>query len=418
MSSDSHAGPGNPIQVNDRTYTLPSTPIVGICLDGCEPAYLDAAADLMPNLATIVAQGTRGEAKSVVPSFTNPNNVAIVTGVPSAINGIPGNFYYDADADAEVLMNDPAWLRCPTLLSAFSQAGIDVAAVTTKDKLRAFLAQGLAEGAIAFSVEKAEEATLETHGIGSVLEMVGRPNPGIYEPEASVFCLEAGARLMDREAAKVIYLSTTDFVQHKWAPGEPEANAFYARLDLFIGQLHDSGAIVGITADHGMNAKTRADGTPNVRYLETILVEAGIGEARVILPITDPYVVHHGALGSYATVYVDASHVESAAECLRLIDGVEAVHTRADAARRFNLPADRIGDLVVLSDRGTVLGRTPDWHDLSSVSEGLRSHGGLHEATVPFIVNRPLVEESAATLADGKMRNYDLFHVLCDGVVR
>ncbi|MBT4096626.1 MAG: phosphonoacetate hydrolase [Gemmatimonadetes bacterium] len=404
------------VEVNGRSYTVPETPIVGICLDGCEPDYLDAAATLMPNLASIVNNGIRGEARSVVPSFTNPNNVAIVTGVPSSINGIPGNFYYDAEADAEVLMNDPAWLRCPTLLATLSQAGIDVAAVTTKDKLRAFLAQGLADGAIAFSVEKAEQAARETHGIENVLEIVGRDNPGIYDPEASVFCIEAGARLMEAGMAKVLYLSTTDYVQHKWAPGEPEANEFYARLDQFLGELDRSGAIIGITADHGMNVKTLADGTPNVRYLETILVDAGIDEARVILPITDPYVVHHGALGSYATVYVDGEHIARSLEILGAIDGVEAVHTRDEAAKLFELPADRIGDLVVLADRSTVLGRTPDWHDLSNVSEGLRSHGGLHEATVPFIVNRPLNEACHDRLLAGQMRNYDLFHILCDGI--
>jgi phosphonoacetate hydrolase len=404
------------VEVNGRRYTVPETPIVGICLDGCEPAYLDAAAAHMPNLASIVNDGIRGEARSVVPSFTNPNNVAIVTGVPSAINGIPGNFYYDAETDAEVLMNDPAWLRCPTLLATFSQAGIDVAAVTTKDKLRAFLAQGLAEGAIAFSVEKAEQATMAAHGIDRVLEMVGRDNPGIYDPEASVFCIEAGARLMEAGTAKVLYLSTTDYVQHKWAPGEPEADEFFARLDQFLGELDRSGAIIGITADHGMNAKTLEDGTPNVRYVETILVDAGISEARVILPITDPYVVHHGALGSYATVYIEDEHIDRSLEILRAIDGVEAVHTRNEAAELFELPVDRIGDLVVLADRGTVLGRTPNWHDLSNVSEGLRSHGGLHEATVPFIVNRPLNEACRNRLLTGQMRNYDLFHVLCDGI--
>ena len=131
---------------------------------------LDEAASQMPHLAAIVSDGVRGEAHTVVPSFTNPNNVAIVTGVPAAINGIAGNFYYDAETDSEVLMNDPRWLRCPTLLATFSQAELDVAAVTTKDKLRAFLAQGLAEGAVAFSVEKADEAQVATHGISGAQE--------------------------------------------------------------------------------------------------------------------------------------------------------------------------------------------------------------------------------------------------------
>lgn len=405
------------LTVNGRTYQIPRTPVVGICIDGCEPAYLDEAAAVMPQLQRIIDAGIRGTARSVVPSFTNPNNVAIVTGTPPDINGIPGNYYYDPEADEEVLMQEARWLRCPTLLAAFAQAGVDVATVTTKDKLRAFLSEGLPASSIRFSVEKAHEATLETHGIDDVPGFVGRDNPGIYDPEASVFCIEAGARLLARmPAPRVTYLSTTDFVQHKHAPGSVEANAFYARLDGFLGVLHDSGAVVGITADHGMNDKTQADGTPAVQYLETQLCAAGMSEARVILPITDPYVVHHGALGSYATVYVDAPNVGPAAACLRAIAGVEQVLTRDQAADTYQLPADRIGDLVVLADRNTVLGRTPDWHDLTDVASGLRSHGGLHEGLVPFIVNRPLNHDSTARLTGGDMRNFDLFHVLCNGI--
>ena len=408
--------PGPALTVNGRTYSIPPTPIVGICLDGCEPAYLDEAAHLMPQLQAMIAAGTRGEAHSVVPSFTNPNNVAIVTGVPPDVNGIPGNYYYDPEADEEVLMQDPRWLRCSTLLAGFAEASLDVAAVTTKDKLRAFLSEGLPPSSIRFSVEKAHEVTLEVNGIAGVTDLMGRDNPGIYDPEASVFCIEAGARLMTRTPPpRVLYLSTTDFVQHKYAPGSAGANAFYARLDLFLGELHRSGAIVGITADHGMNGKTKADGSPKVEYLESLLREAGVEEARVILPITDPYVVHHGALGSYATIYLHENHVERATGCLQAVAGVERVLTRSEAAQTFQLPADRIGDLVVLSDRDTVLGRTPDWHDLKDVAIGLRSHGGLHETTVPFIVNRPLVDDVTSRLAAGELRNFDLFHVLCNG---
>ena len=165
-----------------------------------------------------------------------------------------------------------------------------------------------------------------------------------------------------------------------------------------------------------MNAKTNADGSPKVQFIETKLVEEGIAEARVILPITDPYVVHHGALGSYATVYLDADHVETAAAILRAVPGMENILTRDEAAATYRLPSDRIGDLVVLSDRDTVIGRTPDWHDLTEVAAGLRSHGSAHESVVPMIFNRPLRDEYAARLASGQARNWDLFEFLCNGV--
>ena len=401
------------IRVNGREYRYRTAPVVGVCVDGSDPSYTEAAASCMPHLQAMLARGAHGLAQTVLPSYTNPNNVAIVTGTTPDLNGIPGNFYYDMEADREVMMNDPRCLRVPTILAAFSRAGRQVAAVTTKDKLRLLLASGL-EG-ICFSVERAHEARAEEHGIDGVPELVGRANPDIYDPEASVYCLEAGARLLETRRIDLMFLSTTDFVQHKHAPGSPEANHFYGRLDEFLGALDARGAILGITADHGMNAKVRSDNTPRVEFIETRLHEQGLRGARVILPITDPYVVHHGALGSYATVYLDSRDVDRAAAVLRDVPGVEEVLTRARAVAALALPGELIGDLVVLADRGTVLGRTPGHHDLSVVESGLRSHGGRHEATVPIMLNRPLKPEYLERLESGQARNLDLFDFLCNG---
>ncbi len=406
------------ISVNGRAYRRPGGPVVAICLDGTGKAYLDAAATVMPNLRAIVAGGAYGEVQSVVPTLTNPNNVAIVTGVPPRANGICGNYYYDAERGAEVMMNDPAYLRCPTILSAFSRAGLSVAVVTTKDKLRRLLGKDLT--GVCISVERAQaatfqDATVEGNGATDVIAMVGRPAPGIYDPEASIYCLETGVRLIERGKIDLLYLSTTDFVQHKNPPGSPGANAFFARVDEFLGRLDRLGVILGATADHGKNDKVNRDGSPKVKFVESILRAAGFAEARVILPITDPYVVHHGALGSYATVYLDRNHVADAAAALGRVDGIEMVLAREEAAERFQLPSDRIGVLVLLSDRSTVLGRTADWHDLSQVKSGLRSHGGLHERAVPLICNRRLKPEYARRLESGAANNYDLLDFLCNG---
>ena len=402
------------ISVNGRAYRKPDVPVVAICLDGTGKAYLDAASAVMPNLRAMIAGGAYGEVQSVVPTLTNPNNVAIVTGVPPRANGICGNYYYDAERGAEVMMNDPAYLRCPTILSAFSRAGLAVAVVTTKDKLRRLLGKDLT--GVCISVERAQDATLEESGIANVIAMVGRPAPGIYDSEARIYCLEAGVRLIERGKIDLLYLSTTDFVQHKNPPGSLDANAFFARVDEFLGRLDRLGVILGATADHGMNDKVNPDGTPKVRFVESILRAEGFAEARVILPITDPYVVHHGALGSYATVYLDRNHLAAAAAALGRVEGIEMVLTREQAADRFELPSDRIGDLVVLSDRSTVLGRTADWHDLSQVKSGLRSHGGLHERAVPLVCNRRLKPEYDRRLKSGAANNYDLFDFLCNGI--
>ncbi len=404
------------VTVNGNAFSLRDKPIVLVCLDGTAPEYLEAARDVTPNLERIRTKGACGVARSVIPSFTNPNNLALVTGAPPSVNGICGNFYYDRRRDREIMMNDPAHLRCPTVLSAFSRVEKSVAVVTTKDKLCQLLGKDLRNG-ICFSVEKAAETSDEKNGITGVVEKIGRPSPGIYDPESSVYCIEAGNWLLRESRPDLLYLSTTDYVQHKHPPEAPEARAFYARLDRFLGEIDSQGVLLGITADHGMNDKTNPDGSPRVRYLESLLNEKGIDAPRVILPITDPYVVHHGALGSFATVYVKPEDIAAARSILQGVPGVELVLSREEAENRFSLPGDRIGELVVLGDRNTVLGRTAEWHDLSAVRNGLRSHGGLHEQEVPFIVNHRLNADYADRLSGGSTNNYALLDFLCNGTL-
>lgn len=403
------------MEINKRHYGKQKQPIVGVCMDGTSYPYYEAAKDLMPNLQRFIKEGSFGLVKSVIPSFTNPNNMAIVTGVPPKVNGICGNFYWDTQLEEEVMMNDPKYLKVPTILSEMSKNGSRVAVVTAKDKLRKMLAHHL-EG-ICFSAEFADRATLAENGIENIEQdlMEGKTKPGIYDPYISVYCIEAGAKLLKREHFDVMYLTTTDFVQHKYKPGDPEANDFLANIDKWLGELDKMGAIVGVTADHGMQAKTNADGSPKVQFIEKLLAEQGI-DTRVILPITDPYVVHHGALGGYATLYLDdKSQLNAAKEYLLRLDGVETVLTNEEAVATHELPADRIGDLVVLSDAATTLGRTPAWHDLEKVKKGLRSHGSTHSQVVPMIFNKPLKEDYQSYLSAGEARNFDLYHFLSNG---
>ena len=161
--------------VNDRSYRLPSGPMAVVCVDGCEDAYLNVALEQgrMPQLAGILAGGWRGMARGALPSFTNVNNAAIVTGQPPVVTGLSGNFFLDPDTGEEVMMN----------------------------------------------------------------------------------------------SADFLYLSLTDYIQHKFAPEEEGALEFYAALDEQLGRLADLGCRLGITADHGMNAKCHADGSPRVIYV-------------------------------------------------------------------------------------------------------------------------------------------------------
>jgi len=205
----------------------------------------------------------------------------------------------------------------------------------------------------------------------------------------------------------VMYLSTTDYVQHKHAPGTAGANAFYRMMDGYLGQLDAMGCVLALTADHGMNAKVALDGTPDVIYLQDWFDNwLGKSVARVILPITDPYVVHHGALGSFATVYLpDGTDIDAACKRLAALKGMEVVLPRAQAAERFELPADRIGDLVAVSERFTVIGTSAARHDLSALEVPLRSHGGISEQRVPLILNRALPGLDHTR----RFRNFDAF---------
>jgi phosphonoacetate hydrolase len=387
------------VTVNGRSYAAPRSPLVVLCIDGCEPDYLTRAmeADSMPYLRAAVVRGTWAIGDCVIPSFTNPNNLSIVTGVPPSVHGICGNYFYDPHAGVEVMMNDPKYLRAETILARFAAQGATVAVVTAKDKLRRLLGHEMK--GVCFSAETAE---------ADVLELVGLPRPSVYSAALSEFVFAAGVKLLATSRPDVMYLSTTDYVQHKHAPGTAAANEFYRMLDGYLGRLDAAGAVIVLTADHGMNAKTDAAGRPNVIYLQDLLDGwLGAGRARVILPITDPYVVHHGALGSFATVYLpDGTRVDEIVTRLGALPGMELVIDGAAGCRRFELPADRMGDVIVISARDTVLGTAAARHDLSGLDAPLRSHGGLSEQRVPIVLNRPTRLDPSA-----RLRNFDAFDV-------
>ncbi len=408
------------VTVNGRRYRWPEAPVVTVCVDGSQPEYIEEAiaAGVMPWSERIVnGQGADLRVDCVIPSFTNPNNLSIVTGQPPAVHGICGNFYYDRENDCEVMMNEPELLRSPTLFKAFQDAGASIAIVTAKDKLRRLLGKDLRYGeggAICFSSEKADETSTADNGIERVVEMVGMSVPSVYSAELSEFVFAAGVKLMESVRPDIMYLSTTDFVQHKHAPGSAGANAFYAMMDHYWARFDQLGAVVALTADHGMNPKHDESGAPDVIYLQDRLDESlGEGVARVILPITDPYVVHHGALGSFATVYLpDSADVGAVKALIGALRGVEAVYDNAEGCALFELAGDRMGDVIVVSEQRVVLGTSRDRHDLSGLDVPLRSHGGVSEQRVPLIVSRPL----GPIAADRRLRNFDIYDLVLNHV--
>lgn len=406
----------SPVTVNGRTYNWPKRTLVVICLDGSEPAYTDEARKrgLMPNLERVIAKGKELRADSVIPSFTNPNNLSIVTGRPPEVHGICGNFLIDPDTGVETMMNDPKWLRAPTIFAEFQKAGARILMVTAKDKLRLLLSKGLVyDGtAIAFSSEKADKATKAENGIDNPCAAWGMALPEVYSGDLSEFVFAAGVKLIPEFKPDLVYLSTTDFIQHKYGPTEKGALDFYAMFDSYVGKLDALGVTLIVTADHGMNDKHLASGEPDVLYLQDGLdAKFGAGKTKVILPITDPYVVHHGALGSYAAVYTFGAEPSAVASYIKSLDGIDAVLEKAEACQRFGLPPDRTAEVIAVSggaNKTKVLGTSASKHDLSGLDVPLRSHGGLTEQRVPFFINT-----TYNNLPEG-LRNFDAFFVGCN----
>jgi phosphonoacetate hydrolase len=377
-------------------------------VDGGDPDYFDDALDrgIMPRLASMLATG--GEYRrgaSEMPSLTNPNNLSIVTGVSPALHGIPGNYCRLEDGNLE-LLNDPKFLWAPSIHAVLAERGVPTLMVTAKEKLRRLLGRG---GVPSISVEKAPGTGLPEYGVEDLQCLVGAEAPGIYDWNASHYAMRLGlAVYRAHRALRLLYVSLTDRVQHAAAPGEELSDRFLIEFDTLLGEYFDEGFVIGITADHGMNAKHAGDGAPTVHYLTDVLEEAGVEVHDVVLPITDPYVKHHGALGSFAWLYLPESERARARAIVAALPGVEEVWDRTDAATIYEHPADRIGDLAVAASAHVALGGRKQDHDLSGLHGALRSHGGRHEQPVPLITSRPVSGPLADRYHAGVLRSRDL----------
>jgi phosphonoacetate hydrolase len=258
------------------------------------------------------------------------------------------------------------------------------------------------------------------NGIDNVLDFVGAPQPDMYSMELSLFVLDAGIRLLEQRHRDILYLSLTDYVQHKYAPHEAEARRFYQALDQRFGRLEALGALVALTADHGMSDKSDAAGKPNVIWLQDILdAKFGKGDAQVICPITDAFVAHHGALGGFVRVWCRGKATpEQIINVIRGLSGIESVMDKETVCRLHEMPADREGDVAVIASEHVCIGASAADHDLSGL-EGhrLRTHGALSEAKVPFILSEPLNDAYKVKAGAATLRSYQLFDFALNGAM-
>jgi len=333
-----------------------------VLMDGLGPDYVNRSD--MPVVKRMMASGCYGVGKGVLPSVTNVNNASVVTGCFPNRHGIVSNFYFDRATGESVLMEDASFVKRPTVFERASRAGQRSALVAAKDKIRTLLGRG---ASIAVSAEAPPPELVAAAG----------PKPPLYSAEENYWTFRAARHLLRNESIDVIYLSTTDYVMHRHAPEAAESLEHLYTLDRMLGEMVDDNPSLRVllTADHGMNLKTRGIDVARV------LAASGV-EAEAVPIIRDTRTAHHQNLGGACYVYLNnRRQTRKALDVLRREPGIEEVFPRREAASTFQLAASRIGDLFVLGARDVAFG------SLATARQEIhvRSHGSRYEQDVPLL---------------------------------
>jgi phosphonoacetate hydrolase len=366
--------------------------VVIVMFDGLGPDYVEQSS--MPVLKGLSAKGFTKTVAGVMPSVTNVNNASIATGTWPSDHGITGNSFFDERKGQAEYMENSAYLLRSTLFERAAKRGVKSALLTAKKKTVALLAKGAAL-AIAAEAPTAEQ-----------IQKYGTPPP-VYSREINYWLWEVAADLLkNRPDLAFIYVHTTDYPMHTWPASAPESKDHLARLDVLLGRAVAAApdAAFLITADHGMNAKSRCWDLAKACKNRGLELRFALSAER------DKYVKHHRTFGGTGYVWLRSPRdAEAATRILRGLEGVEAVLTRAEAANRFHLMPERIGELVVLGDRETVFGETDAPFEVEHLPPTFRTHGSLHEAIVPLVIYN-----ASGTLppADSIRTNFDMTRTL------
>ncbi len=338
--------------------------ILILCIDAGSHDYL--AASNLPTISQLAKAGFYVHANAVIPSVTNVNNVSIATGSFPEKHGITTNYHVDRETGRGEFIEDNRFLLAPTLfeIAKACKFADKTALFVTKQKLLRMLQAG---ADIAVAAESPPSQYIATVG----------PVEPIYSVEINWWLLRAVHKVLRTENPELVYCSTTDWVQHKYAPDENISQQHLEELDRIIGNIIDDDPQreIYITADHGMLEKTTAIDPGRV------LTEHGI-PANSIPIIKDRYVAHHSNLGGAAYVFLkDHTDLTRSIQILLDASGIEEVYSAEDAAGTFRLHRERIGDIFVLADKTTVFGEL----ETSVEPTAVRSHGSRHESYVPII---------------------------------
>ncbi len=337
----------------------PARQVVVLLVDGLGYELLGRHADAAPFLAGLMGEGR--ELTAGFPSTTVTSLASLGTGLPPGAHGLVG-YTFDLPEEGRVVnalrwdtAADPVTVQpARTVFEAAAHAGVTVAHIGP----RAFAGSGLTRAAL----RGAEYPGAETYGeVVQVTEQVldGAPTALAY-----------------------VYCGDLDNVGHLRGCGSDGWRAQLAHVDLLARQLSeliDPGAVLLVTADHGMvdvPADERVDADTEPALRAGVRAVGGEPRARHVYALP-------GAAGDVLAAWREL--LRGRAEVLSRAEAVAAGWFGGPVPDRC-LP--RIGDVVVasLGDTAVVATRT---QPLESLLVG--HHGSLTpaELRVPLLAVRP-----------------------------
>ncbi len=336
--------------------------------DGFGYDYYEKTA--LPVMKGMAQEGFAKRGRAIFPTLTNANNISIICSSYPEVHGVTTNCYFDEKTGTAQFLEDPATILAPTIFERFHKKGVSSALLTCKAKTLKLVGHH-AEVAVA-----AEEPSPD------IVKKYGAP-PHMYSTEINYWLWNIAIDLLKtRPDIGLIYVHTTDYPMHMWAPENPKSREHMAKIDELLGvaKLTAPDALFLITADHGMNPKKKCID------LRKTCADHGIQLRFAVSPVADRLLKHHRGFGGVSYVYVNSEkelpHVKA---FLDKLPGVEEALVREAAADRFHLMAKRIGDLVILGDFDTVFGDLEESEEI--LSPDYRNHGSIYEEDIPLILS-------------------------------